>query len=128
MRHFTTPTQWRILKYFWRKQDVFTIDDLVKEGIIHFPALGRLTLWIMEERGQVLSRIAKSGDTLYIATTVSKQEWKQIWPSLFSEPFSITSVSCGVRERGINQFERAEVVKLLYEILEEVKQRENGEE
>ena len=111
LRHFTTPTQWRILKYFWRKQVAFTIDDLMEEGIVRFPALGRFTLRIMEARGQVISLLTRKSGTLYFATTRTIEEWRGIWaPNPFPD-FVIAEPS--VQMRGVNRYERAEAMEKL---------------
>lgn len=121
MEHFTTITQWRILKYFWRRQRVFTLEDLLAEKIIHFPALGRLTLRMMEWRGQVLSRCVKANEIEYFATTNSKEEWRHIWsPRPFIEAFFGDRSS---NMRGVNRYEHAESMAALNRILEDYRNR-----
>ncbi len=117
MRRFTTLTQWRILKYFWKKQDTFTLDELLGEGIIHHPALGRLTLQIMEARGQVLSRHTTANKREYIATTDSKDEWKRIWVRRPSVPWIV--VDSGLNMRGVNKYEHAKTLAELDKIIED---------
>lgn len=75
MRFFTTPTQRKIIRYYWEKQDIFTLDDLLEEKIIRHPALGRLTLRWMVSGWQLLSRRSKTGETVYIGSTSSEGEW-----------------------------------------------------
>lgn len=115
MRHFTTPTQWRILKYFWRKQVAFTIDDLMEEGIVRFPALGRFTLRIMEARGQVISLLTRKSGTLYFATTRTKEEWREIWASNPFPDFLIAEPS--FQTRGVNRYEKEEIIAKIDKML-----------
>lgn len=107
LRRFTTPTQWKILKYFWRRQSAFSVDDLIDAGIIHFPALGRFTLRIMEARGQVISLLTRKSGTLYFATTRTIEEWKRIWaPRTFLEKWG----DPGFNMRGVNRYEKEEII------------------
>lgn len=124
LRRFTTPTQWKILKYFWRRQSAFSVDDLIDAGIIHFPALGRLTLYIMEARGQVISLLTRKSGTLYFATTRSREEWKEIWaPCPFPDCFAC---EIGFQPRGINRYERAVMKENLRRMFADIGKEEDA--
>ena len=85
MKHFLTFTQRKILKDYWREQTPFTLGDLIEKKILHFPALGRLTLRLMESKGQLLAYDSWGGEPLYIGTTDSADEWVKIWRE-YSDP------------------------------------------
>lgn len=124
LRRFTTPTQWKILKYFWRRQSAFSVDDLIDAGIIHFPALGRFTLRIMEARGQVISLLTRKSGTLYFATTRSKEEWRGIWvPNPFPD-FVIAEPSSQMR--GVNRYEFAAIMEKLDRMFADIRKEEDA--
>lgn len=79
MIHFTTLAQYKILKYYWKNNMPFTVDDLLKEKIIHFRLLGKFTLKIMELNWQLLAQGQVNGEMQYIASTSSETEWQSIW-------------------------------------------------
>ena len=123
MKHFLTFTQRKILKDYWREQTPFTLGDLIEKKILHFPALGRLTLRLMESKGQLLAYDNWGGEPLYIGTTDSADEWAEIWrrdsnPAAMDECF-------GGSLRGMNKHEREELLAKLDEIILEYAQRKD---
>lgn len=123
MKHFLTFTQRKILKDYWREQTPFTLGDLIEKKILHFPALGRLTLRLMESKGQVLAYDSRGEEPLYIGTTDSADEWAKIWrrdsnPAAMDECF-------GGSLRGMNKHEREELLAKLDEIILEYAQRKD---
>ena len=104
MKHFLTFTQRKILKDYWREQTPFTLGDLIEKKILHFPALGRLTLRLMESK-------------------ISIDEWAKIWrrdsnPAAMDECF-------GGSLRGMNKYEKEEHLAKLDEIILEYAQRKD---
>lgn len=113
MKHFTTFTQHRILKDYWQNHIPFTAASLIERGILHSHALGRLTLRLMECRGQIIEQSKWNGEPLYIATTETKDEWADIWRCKRQYP-----VTCCAQYKivlGMNRYER----KKFYEELDE---------
>ncbi|NBJ88530.1 hypothetical protein [Acutalibacter sp. 1XD8-36] len=126
MKRFLTFTQRKILKDYWREQTPFTLGDLIEKKILHFPALGRLTLRLMESKGQVLAYDRRDGEALYIGTTDSADEWAKIWrkdsnPAAMDECF-------GGSLRGMNKYEKEEQLAKLDEIILEYAQRKDNRE
>ena len=126
MKHFLTFTQRKILKDYWREQTPFTLGDLIEKKILHFPALGRLTLRLMESKGQVLAYDSRGEEPLYIGTTDSADEWAKIWrrdsnPAAMDECF-------GGSLRGMNKYEKEEHLAKLDEIILEYAQRKDNRE
>ena len=126
MKHFLTFTQRKILKDYWREQTPFTLGDLIEKKILHFPALGRLTLRLMESKGQLLAYDNWGGEPLYIGTTDSADEWAKIWrrdsnPAAMDECF-------GGSLRGMNKYEKEEYLAKLDEIILEYAQRMDNRE
>lgn len=114
MKRLATFTQHKILSHYWTERTPFTVNDLVRKGILHFPALGRLALRLMESRGQVLANGKRNGELLYIATTESKNEWADIWRD-GSNPVNMS---------GMNRYENQELIDDLNKLIETY--RENG--
>jgi hypothetical protein len=125
MKHFLTFTQQKILKYYWRTQTSFTLGDLIEKKILHFPVLGRLTLRHMESKGQVLACGNYNGEPLYIGTTDSAEEWSELWnqEKYFSPAFFYQCFYAGVQ----NRYETQELFGELKKIIEEYKQRNDGD-
>lgn len=126
MKHFLTFTQRKILKDYWREQTPFTLGDLIEKRILHFPAPGRLTLRLMESRGQILAYDSQGAEPLYIATTDSEEEWAKIW-SKHSNPAAMDECFGGSL-RGMNKHEREEYLAKLDEIILEYAQRKDNRE
>lgn len=121
MKHFTTFTQHRILKDYWQNHIPFTASSLIERGIFHFPALGRLTLRLMECWGQIIEQCKWNGEPLYVATTESKKEWADIWrcKRQYSE------ICCGPYKKvlGMNRYERQNFYEELDETLMELQRQ-----
>ncbi|MDE6837055.1 MAG: hypothetical protein K2P33_01515 [Acutalibacter sp.] len=126
MKHFLTFTQRKILKDYWREQTPFTLGDLIEKKILHFPALGRLTLRLMESKGQVLAYDSRGEEPLYIGTTDSADEWAEIWRR-DSNPAAMDKCFGGSL-RGMNKHEREELLAKLDEIILEYAQRKDNRE
>lgn len=126
MKHFLTFTQRKILKDYWREQTPFTLGDLIEKKILHFSALGRLTLRLMESKGQVLAYGNCNGEPLYIGTTDSEEEWSDLWSQekYLSPAICFHCFYVGV----VNRYERQELLGKLKKIMEEYKQRNDGDE
>lgn len=104
----------------------FTLGDLIEKKILHFPALGRLTLRLMESKGQLLVYDSQGVEPLYIGTTDSADEWAKIWrgdsnPAAMDECF-------GGSLRGMNKYEKEEYLAKLDEIILEYAQRKDNRE
>lgn len=108
MRRFTTFAQHRILKFYWAEHLPFTLRDLTDKGIFHLPLLGRISLRLMESRGQIIVYNKRNGENCYIGTTESRDEWKKIWRS---EDFSTWHL------RGRNRYEKARIITKLNELI-----------
>lgn len=119
MKRLATYTQYKILRYYWTERTPFTVDDLVEKGVLHFSALGGLTLRIMESRGQVLAYGKWNGKILYIATTESKDEWAYIWRRR-CDPLDMRRCFEGDM-RGKNRYERAAMLADLDDLIETYK-------
>lgn len=116
MKRLATFTQHKILSHYWTERTPFTVNDLVRKGILHFPALGRLTLRLMESRGQVMLHGKLNGEILYIATTESKDEWAAIWINIInSMPIS---PFFGIPLHGRNRYEKQALIAELEDIIE----------
>ena len=126
MKQFVTFTQRKILQYYWKEQTPFTVSGLIEKGVLHFPALGRLTLRLMESRGQILACDSWEGEPLYIGTTDSADEWAEIWRR-DSNPAAMDKCFGGSL-RGINKHEREELLDKLDEIILEYAQRKDNRE
>ncbi len=123
MKRFLTFTQRKIIKFYWAEQTPFTVSDLIKKDILYFPALGRLTLRLMESRGQVLACDNWNGEPLYIATTDSAYEWAKIWRE-DSDP-AAKDTCFGGSLRGMNKYEKEKMITKLDEIILEYAQRKD---
>ena len=126
MKHFRTFTQRIILKDYWREQTPFTLGDLIEKRILRFSALGRITLRLMESKGQLLVYDSQGVEPLYIGTTDSADEWAKIWrrdsnPAAMDECF-------GGSLRGMNKYEKEEYLAKLDEIILEYAQRMDNRE
>jgi hypothetical protein len=126
MKHFLTFTQRKILKDYWREQTPFTLGDLIEKRILRFSALGRITLRLMESKGQLLVYDSQGVEPLYIGTTDSADEWAKIWrrdsnPAAMDECF-------GGSLRGMNKYEKEEYLAKLDEIILEYAQRMDNRE
>lgn len=126
MKHFLTFTQHKILQYYWTEQTPFSVSDLIKKGILRFPVPGRLTLRLMESRGQLLAYDSWGGEPLYIGTTDSADEWAKIWRK-DSNPAAMDKCFGGSL-RGMNKHEREELLDKLDEIILEYAQRKDNRE
>ena len=124
MKQFVTFTQRKILQYYWKEQTPFTVSGLIEKGVLHFPALGRLTLRLMESRGQILACDSWEGEPLYIGTTDSADEWAKIWRE-YSDPAAMDKCFGGSL-RGMNKYEREEQLAKLDEIILEYAQRKDN--
>ena len=126
MKHFLTFTQRKILKDYWREQTPFTLGALIEKRILRFSALGRITLRLMESKGQLLVYDSQGVEPLYIGTTDSADEWAKIWrrdsnPAAMDECF-------GGSLRGMNKYEKEEYLAKLDEIILEYAQRMDNRE
>ena len=126
MKRFLTFTQHKILQYYWTEQTPFSVSDLIKKGILRFPVPGRLTLRLMESRGQILAYDSQGVEPLYIATTDSEEEWAKIWrkhsnPAAMDECF-------GGSLCGMNKYEKEEYLAKLDEIILEYAQNRDDRE
>ena len=126
MKRFLTFTQRKILQYYWKEQTPFTVSGLIEKGVLHFPALGRLTLRLMESRGQILACDSWEGEPLYIGTTDSANEWAKIWRK-DSNPAAMDKCFGGSL-RGMNKYELEEQLAKLDEIILEYAQRKDNRE
>lgn len=126
MKHFLTFTQRKILKDYWREQTPFTLGDLIEKKILRFPALGRITLRLMESKGQVLAYGNCNGEPIYIGTTDSANEWAKIWRK-DSNPAAMDKCFGGSL-RGMNKYELEEQLAKLDEIILEYAQRKDNRE
>ena len=117
LKRFTTYTQHRILKDYWQNHIPFTVSSLMERRILHFPALGRLTLRLMECRGQIMEQCKWNGEPLYIATTETKEEWADIWR--YKRQYSETCCAQYKIVLGMNRFERQKYYEELDETLME---------
>lgn len=115
MERFTTYTQQKILKDYWQNHTPFSVASLIKKGILHSPMLGRLTLHIMESRGQILDHCERDGEFIYIATTESETEWDDIWRKwkICAGDFSAS----GEWATGMNRYERQELCDRLEQMI-----------
>jgi hypothetical protein len=116
MKRLATYTQHKILSHYWTERTPFTVNDLVRKGVLHFSALGRLTLRLMESRGQVLISGKLKEEILYIATTESKDEWADIWRNR-CDPLNTRECFDGSM-RGMNRYEREALLSELNELME----------
>ena len=116
MKRLATYAQHKILRYYWNEGKPFTVNDLVRKKVLHFPALGMLTLRLMESRGQVMLYGKLNGEILYIATTESKDEWAAIWINIInSMPIS---PFFGIPLHGRNRYEKQALIAELEDIIE----------
>lgn len=98
--------------------------DLIEKKILHFPALGRLTLRLMESKGQLLVYDSQGVEPLYIGTTDSADEWVKIWRG-YSDPAAMDKCFGGSL-RGMSKYEREEQLAKLDEIILEYAQRKDN--
>lgn len=126
MKRFTTPAQRRVIKNYWQDHRPFSVFDLIEKKILRFPFLGRLTLRLMESKGQILARGSRDGKPLYIATTDSEEEWADLWDQAvyFSPAFFYHCFYVGV----LNRHEKQELLDKLEKNIEEYRQRKDDRE
>lgn len=77
MRFFRTMAQRKILQWYWRKNEPFSVDTLLKERVLHNRLLGKVSLWAMERKGQIIQPIVE--DPKYVGTTDSSEEWDRLY-------------------------------------------------
>ncbi len=120
MKRFTTYTQRKILQFYWDNHTPFTVSSLIENGTAHFHFLCKLTLRLMESRGQVLAWGKWDSKPMYIATTESKDEWKSIWER--DIPYVYKQCCFRLSLRGMNWYENEELIADLEEIIEDYRQ------
>ncbi len=102
MKFFTTPTQRKILRWYWKNHQAFGLEALLRKKIVRLPRLARFYLFRMEEKGQIVPIGIKDFEVQYIGSTSSKTEWRDIraekrFSIIISEDFGL---------KGLNAFER----------------------
>lgn len=115
MKFHTTITQKRILKNYWQNHAPFTISSLIKKGILHFASLGRITLQLMESRGQVVEYCKCNGEVFYIASTESKMEWSSIWKR--KKVFSLLYYDPSQTYLSMNKYEKQKLCEELEKMI-----------
>ena len=123
MKFHTTITQKRILQNYWQNHAPFSISSLTEKKILHFPFFGRITLRLMESRGQIIEHHKRDGEILYIATTESQNEWADIrgskLPTVWSFPNSCFSLG------RMNRYERENLFEYLEELIWEYEHQDD---
>lgn len=78
MKYFVTPAQWRVMKYFWRTKQPFTIDDLWDAGILHGYRLSCFCLYRMLLKRQIIP-YAVTGDhaVQFVGAIESRKAWQE---------------------------------------------------
>jgi len=76
MRFTTTFAGRRILRAYWFDQKPFTLDMLIQKGVLSSRFLGRILLWDMKRKSQIIAR--DSDGKCYVATTESREEWENL--------------------------------------------------
>lgn len=115
MKFFKTPVQHRILQSFWDSNTPFTLDELLDKKVIHFRVPGKIILAFMRRLGQVLPCGAVDGQTQYIGTTDSEEEWNSIKKEKQHLDF-FWMEDDGVL--GLNRYEATEVLLEIEKLIE----------
>lgn len=116
MNFFVTPGQRRILKAYWAKQEPFSLEELISNKLVHCPVLGKICLWRMKEKGQILPQSAKT----YMGTTDSAEEWDSLKKEKERTKFYACS-GLGLKLEGLNKYELEETTQWMREIIENKK-------
>lgn len=76
MNFNVTPAQWRVLKYFWRTQQPFTLEKLLAERVLHLYPLAHFCLYRMLVKHQIIPFAVTAKRAIqFVGTTKSRDDW-----------------------------------------------------